>query len=114
MKAKLSFSNSWKDLEVELSKETTLDFVPPEGMLFYIEPDPTELFVDFALWYHDEQLLVISFRQIEHQREEDFVDMLRSTIGTYGWDYMADKKVVEYINNILKSPSHKKPPKSST
>ena len=71
-KARLSFSNFWKGLEVELSKETTIDFVPPEGMQFYVEPDPTELFVEFAMWYHDEQLLIISFRQVEYENEEDF------------------------------------------
>ncbi|MFC1677943.1 hypothetical protein ACFL3G_12895 [Planctomycetota bacterium] len=102
MKARLSFSNLWKDLEVELSKETTIDFVPPEGMLFYIEPDPTEIFVEFALWYHDDGLLVISFKQIEYQSEEDFVDILRELIGSYGWNYMANKKAAEIIETILK------------
>jgi len=102
MKARLTFSNLWKDLEVELTKETTLDFVPLEGMLFYIEPDPTEIFVDFAMWYHDEQLLVVSFRQIEHQSERYFVDMLRSAILSHGWDYRADKKAAKIIDMILR------------
>ena len=95
------FNSLWDDLEIELINETILDFVPPEGMQFNFESAPFELFVDFAIWYHDEQLLVVSFKHIEQSSEEGFIDVIRSTIDSKGWDYRANKKASGFIDGIL-------------
>ncbi|GAF99629.1 unnamed protein product [marine sediment metagenome] len=102
MKAKLVFSDLWEDMEVQFYRKTELEFVPSEGMQFNLEPDPFELFVNTTIWYHDEGLLIVLFRDVEHISREHFIDSVRATIGLGDWKYRADKKGGEIINMILK------------
>ena len=102
MKAKLVVSDLWEGMEVQFYRKTELEFVPADGMQFNFAPEAFELLVDTTIWYHDEGLIIVIFKDVEHIRKEDFIDSIRAILKSNGWEYLADKKGGEIIDMILK------------